>query len=85
MLIHIDTELGAKDLLNNRMAYVVVSRGAQDAQIFTSDRHQLPQVLSRDVSHESAHAPELKPEPQQEQLTGRELMDQFHRRWNSAE
>ena len=81
VLIHIDTELGAKDLLNNRMAYVAVSRGAQDAQIFTSDRQQLPQVLSRDVSHESAHVPELKPQPQQERLTGRELMEQFHRRW----
>jgi hypothetical protein len=28
VLIHADTELGAKDLLNNRMAYVAVSRGA---------------------------------------------------------
>jgi hypothetical protein len=31
VLIHVDTELGAKDLLNNRMAYVAVSRGAYDA------------------------------------------------------
>ena len=78
VLIHIDTELGAKDLLNNRMAYVAVSRGAQDAQIFTSDRQQLPQVLSRDVSHQSAHIPEAK----QERLTGRELVEQHIRRWN---
>ena len=28
VLIHVDTELGAKDLLNSRMAYVSVSRGA---------------------------------------------------------
>jgi hypothetical protein len=28
VLIHVYTELGAKDLLNNRMAYVAVSRGA---------------------------------------------------------
>lgn len=28
VLIHVDTELVAKDLLNNRMAYVAVSRGA---------------------------------------------------------
>ena len=84
VLIHIDTELGAKDLLNNRMAYVSVSRGAQDAQIFTSDRQQLPQVLSRDVSHESAHVPEGKqqPERQQVRLTGRELVEQHARRWN---
>jgi len=59
VLIHIDTELGAKDLINNRMAYVSVSRGAHDAQIFTSDREKLPQALSRDVSHQSAHVPEI--------------------------
>ena len=84
VLIHIDTELGAKDLLNNRMAYVAVSRGAQDAQIFTSDRQQLPQVLSREVSHGSAHVPEVRQEPErpQVQLTGRELMDQYKRRWS---
>jgi hypothetical protein len=35
VLIHVDTELRAKDLLNNRMAYVAVSRGAYDAQLFT--------------------------------------------------
>ena len=33
VLIHVDTELGAKDLLNSRMAYVAVSRGAYDAQL----------------------------------------------------
>ncbi|MBB5060754.1 conjugative relaxase-like TrwC/TraI family protein [Granulicella aggregans] len=55
VLIHVDTELGAKDLLNNRMAYVAVSRGARDAQIFTNDREKLPQALGRDVSQQSAH------------------------------
>jgi len=64
VLIHIDTGLGAKDLLNNRMAYVAVSRGAQDAQIFTNDRQQLAQALGRDVSHSSAHVPEVKQEQQ---------------------
>jgi ATP-dependent exoDNAse (exonuclease V) alpha subunit len=59
VLIHVDTELGARDLINNRMAYVAVSRGAQDAQIFTSDREKLPEALSRDVSHQSAHTPEI--------------------------
>jgi ATP-dependent exoDNAse (exonuclease V) alpha subunit len=61
VLINIDTELGAKDLLNNRMAYVSVSRGAHDAQIFTNDREKLPQALGHDVSHQSAHTPERKP------------------------
>lgn len=49
-----DTELGAKDLLNNRMAYVSVSRGQWDAQIFTNDRSALANALGRDISHESA-------------------------------
>jgi hypothetical protein len=55
VLIHVDTELGAKDLLNNRMAYVAVSRGAHDAQLFTNDREKLPAALGHDVSHQSAH------------------------------
>jgi ATP-dependent exoDNAse (exonuclease V) alpha subunit len=41
VLIYVDTELGAKDLLNNRIAYVAVSRGTYDAQIFTNDREKL--------------------------------------------
>jgi hypothetical protein len=61
-LIHVDTELAAKDLLNSRMAYVAVSRGAEDAQLYTNDREKLPQVLGHDVSHESAHTLALKPE-----------------------
>jgi hypothetical protein len=58
VLIHADTELGAKDLLNHRMAYVSVSRGQWDAQIFTNDRNKLVQALSHDVSHKSALQPE---------------------------
>jgi UvrD-like helicase C-terminal domain len=57
VLVHVDTELAAKDLLNSRMAYVAVSRGAQDAQIFTNDRNELPIALNREVSHQSAHIP----------------------------
>ena len=62
VLIHVDTELGAKDLLNSRMAYVSVSRGAYDAQMFTNDREKLGVALGHDVSHRSAHAPENTPE-----------------------
>jgi ATP-dependent exoDNAse (exonuclease V) alpha subunit len=36
VLIHVDTDLGAKDLLNSRMANVSVSRGRYDAQIYTN-------------------------------------------------
>jgi ATP-dependent exoDNAse (exonuclease V) alpha subunit len=54
VLIHVDTELGAKDLLNSRMAYVSVSRGRYDAQIYTNNAQTLWQELSRDVSHSPA-------------------------------
>jgi ATP-dependent exoDNAse (exonuclease V) alpha subunit len=59
VLVHVDTDLGAKDLLNNRMAYVALSRGALDAQLFTNDREKLPAALGHDVSHQSAHAREI--------------------------
>jgi ATP-dependent exoDNAse (exonuclease V) alpha subunit len=58
VLIHVDTDLGARDLLNNRMAYVSLSRGQWDAQIFTNDKEKLSQALAHDVSHQSAYKPE---------------------------
>jgi ATP-dependent exoDNAse (exonuclease V) alpha subunit len=76
VLIHVDTELDAKDLLNSRMAYVSVSRGAYDAQLFTNDREKLPAALGHDVSQQSAHVPEIKPNqtiaPQQEVSQGQQ-------------
>jgi conjugative relaxase-like TrwC/TraI family protein len=59
VLIHVDTELGAKDLLNSRMAYVSVSRGRYDAQIYTNDASTLGQALSR----EESHSPAIQQEP----------------------
>jgi ATP-dependent exoDNAse (exonuclease V) alpha subunit len=59
VLVHVDTELGAKDLLNNRMAYVAISRGQNDAQIFTNSADKLAGVLARDVSHQSAIEPQI--------------------------
>ena len=67
VLIHVDTELAAKDLLNSRMAYVSVSRGQWDAQIFTNDRKKLPQALGHDISHQSAHKPEQAIAPLQQE------------------
>lgn len=58
VLINVDTDLSAKDLLNNRMAYVSVSRGQWDAQIFTNDRSALANALGHDVSHQSAYQPQ---------------------------
>ena len=76
VLIHVDTELTAKDLLNNRMAYVSVSRGAFDAQLFTNDREKLPTALGHDLSKHSVHVPHINAEqsiaPQQEVSTGRQ-------------
>ena len=63
-LIHVDTELGAKDLLNNRMAYVSVSRGRYDAQVYTNNAQTLGQELSRDVSH----SPAIQQEPGAHQI-----------------
>ncbi len=53
VLVHADTEESAH-LVNSRMAYVAVSRGRYDAQIYTNDRSELPEHLSRDVSHRTA-------------------------------
>jgi predicted Zn-dependent protease len=50
------------------MAYVAVSRGAYDAQIFTNNREELGAALGHDVSHSSAHALEMKLEQKQEQV-----------------
>jgi hypothetical protein len=70
VLIHVDTELLAKDLLNSRMAYVSVSRGAHDVQLFTNDREKLPTVLGHDISKQTANSPQISTEqtiaPQQD-------------------
>jgi conjugative relaxase-like TrwC/TraI family protein len=53
VLIHADTEQ-SEHLVNSRMAYVAVSRGRYDAQIYTNDKSELAQQLNRDVSHRTA-------------------------------
>jgi ATP-dependent exoDNAse (exonuclease V) alpha subunit len=58
VLVHVDTGLGAKDLLNNRMAYVSISRGQWDAQVFTDSLEKLAKALGHDVSQQSALKPE---------------------------
>jgi ATP-dependent exoDNAse (exonuclease V) alpha subunit len=54
VLVHIDTEQAGEKLVNRRLAYVAVSRGRYDAQVYTNDKGQLAEQLSRDVSHRSA-------------------------------
>jgi conjugative relaxase-like TrwC/TraI family protein len=61
VLIHVDTELG-EQLVNSRMAYVSISRGQYDAQIYTNNRSELASDLSRDVSQRTAiQSQELEP------------------------
>ena len=57
VLVHIDTKRAGEQLVNRRLAYVAVSRGRHDAQIYTNDKSQLAEALSRDVSHRSALEP----------------------------
>jgi conjugative relaxase-like TrwC/TraI family protein len=54
VLVHVDTEQAHDQLVNSRLAYVSVSRGRYDAQIYTNDAQKLGEELSRDVSKQSA-------------------------------
>ncbi len=54
VLMHADTEQAHDQLVNSRLAYVSVSRGRYDAQIYTNDGEKLGEELSRDVSKQSA-------------------------------
>jgi ATP-dependent exoDNAse (exonuclease V) alpha subunit len=54
VLVHVDTEQAHDQLVNSRLAYVSVSRGRYDAQIYTNDAEKLGEGLSRDVSKQSA-------------------------------
>ena len=49
-----DTEQAHDQLLNSPLAYLSVSRGRYDAQIYTNDAQKLGEELSRDVSKQSA-------------------------------
>lgn len=57
VLIDVDTATLGPQLVNRRLAYVAVSRGRYDAQIYTNDVAALPHALSRDISHRSAIEP----------------------------
>jgi ATP-dependent exoDNAse (exonuclease V) alpha subunit len=54
VLINVDTEEAHEKLINSRLAYVAVSRARYDAQIYTNNAEHLGEVLSRDVSKDSA-------------------------------
>ena len=67
VLIHVDTEQAGDKLINRRLAYVAVSRGRYDAQIYTDDKSALAEGLGRDVSRRSALESTRAPEPRVEQ------------------
>ena len=54
VLVHVDTARGSEALVNRRLAYVAVSRGRFDAQIYTDDAARLGQALNRDVGKSAA-------------------------------
>jgi hypothetical protein len=54
VLVHVDTEHAPEQFVNRRLAYVALSRGRFDAQIFTDDKGRLIEALSRDVSQHVA-------------------------------
>jgi conjugative relaxase-like TrwC/TraI family protein len=59
VLVNIDSNMHP-DLINTRLAYVSISRGQNDAHVFTNDAARLSENLSRDVTKTSA-APVLQP------------------------
>jgi ATP-dependent exoDNAse (exonuclease V) alpha subunit len=60
VLIHVDTQK-SELLVNNRFAYVSVSRAQYDAQIYTNDGSKLSHSLSRESSQRAAVEVEQQP------------------------
>ena len=60
VLIHVDTEK-SELLVNNRFAYVSVSRAQHDAHIYTNDGSKLSRSLSRESSQRTATEVEQQP------------------------
>jgi ATP-dependent exoDNAse (exonuclease V) alpha subunit len=54
VLVNVDTEQAGEKLVNRRLAYVAVSRGRYDTQIYTNDRTQLAEGLGRYISRRTA-------------------------------
>jgi len=58
VLVHVDTEQAGEKLVNRRLAYVAISRGRYDAQVYTNDAMRLAEALSRDISKATAQTVE---------------------------
>ncbi len=68
VFVHVDTEQAGEKLINRRLAYVAVSRGRYDAQLYTNDKTHLTEQLSRDVSHRSAIEPSRESAPSAQKI-----------------
>ncbi len=64
VLVHVDTGQAHEKLINTRLAYVAVSRGRYDAQIFTNDAESLSKALSKETSKTSAIELEHQQQPE---------------------
>ena len=54
VIVHVDSEHSAEAIVNQRLAYVAISRGRYDVQIYTDNTTRLGLNLTRDVSHRAA-------------------------------
>jgi conjugative relaxase-like TrwC/TraI family protein len=72
VIANIDTE-SSRSLINNRLAYVAISRASEDARIYTNDAATLGQRLATDITKTAALDFTSNPEPPvtQEVLKGR--------------
>jgi conjugative relaxase-like TrwC/TraI family protein len=61
VIANIDTE-SSRSLINNRLAYVAISRASEDARIYTNDAATLGQRLATDVTKTAALDFTAKPE-----------------------
>jgi ATP-dependent exoDNAse (exonuclease V) alpha subunit len=77
VLIHVDTEK-SELLVNNRFAYVSVSRAQHDAHIYTNDRSKLSHRLSRENPQRTAT------EAREQQLEGPKIEPNSPRTENPA-
>ncbi len=54
VLVHVDTGQIRERLVNSRLAYMSISRGRYDVQIYTNDARKLGEETSRNVSKRAA-------------------------------
>src|SRR5713101_421716 len=78
VLVHVDTEQAGEKLVNRRLAYLAVSRGRYDAQLYTNDKTHLAEQLSRDVSHRSAIEPSRESAPSAQKIEPLSARSEVH-------